>query len=283
MLLLIFSTTSATAIQIFPLFWKAVGILEKTCGLNVISASWDGASSNRKFFEMHRHFDSNSDRSRGDVVHKVLNPYFQDRYLYFIDDPPHSIKTARNCLYKSGSPSDTRYMWNSGLDILCSHVSRFYYEDLEMGLHFLPKITQEHIQLNSFSITNVRLAIQILSSSVAHVLREYGPPESAETSKFCELMDQFFDCMNVRNCTEHKTKLKPFLKPYTSIEDERFNWLTDVFLKYLSDWKKSIDSREGSFQNSARAGMFISHQTYEGLQITCLSMIEIIKHMKGCK
>ena len=57
------------------------------------------------------------------------------------------------------------------------------------------------------------------------------------------LQDQFFDCMNVRNCTEHKTKLKPFLKPYTSIEDERFNWLTDVFLKYLSDWKKSIDNR----------------------------------------
>ena len=170
-------------------------------------------------------------------------------------------------------------MWNRGLDILWFHVSRFYYEDLEMGLHFLPKITQEHIQLNSFSIMNVRLAVQILSSSVAHVLKEYGPPEAAGTSTFCELMDQFFDCMNVRNCTEHKTKLKPFLKPYTSIEDERFNWLTDVFLKYLSNWKKSIDNREGSFQNSARAGVFISHQTYEGLQITCLSMIEKTKYL----
>ena len=153
-------------------------------------------------------------------------------------------------------------MWNSGLDILWSHVSRFYYENLEMGLHFLPKITQEHKQLNSFSIMYVRLAVQILSSSVAHVLREYGPPEAAGTSKFCELMDQFFDCMNVRNCTEHK--LKPFLKPYTSIEDERFIWLTEAFLKYLSDWKKSIDNREGSFQYSVRAGMFISHQTMKG-------------------
>ena len=162
---------------------------------------------------MHRHFDSNSDRSRGDVVHKVLNPYFLDRYLYFIADPPHLIKTARNCLYKSGSPSGTRYMWNSDLDILWYHVSRFYYEDLEMGLHFLAKITQGHIQLNLFSIMNVHLAVQILSSSVAHVLREYDPPEATGTATFCELMDQFFDCMNVRNCTEHKTKLKPFLKP----------------------------------------------------------------------
>ena len=66
--------------------------------------------------------------------------------------------------------------------------------------------------MNSFSIMNVCLAVQILSSSVAHVLREYGPPEAAGTVNVCELMDKYFDCMNVRNCTEHKTKLKPFLK-----------------------------------------------------------------------
>ena len=161
---------------------------------------------------MHRHFDSNSDRSWR--CSKVLNSYFQDRYLYFIADPPHLLKTARNCLYKSGSPSGTRYMWNNGLDILWSHVSRLYYEDLETWLHFLQKIIQEHIQLNSFSIMNVRLAVQILSLSVAHVLKEYGPPEAAGISNLWELMDQFVDCMNVRNCTEHKTKLEPFLKPH---------------------------------------------------------------------
>ena len=66
-----FATTSATAIQICPVFWKAVGILEKTCGLNVIAASCDGASSNRKYFEMHLHFDSNSDRSRG--IKRILS------------------------------------------------------------------------------------------------------------------------------------------------------------------------------------------------------------------
>ena len=38
-----FATTSATQVQIFPLFWKAVGILEKRCNLNIsiiLESSW---------------------------------------------------------------------------------------------------------------------------------------------------------------------------------------------------------------------------------------------------
>ena len=171
--------------QIFPLFWKAVGILEKTCNLNVIAVCCDGMSSNRSFFSMHRYFRCNSNIDRSDVIHKVINPFCPERYVYFIADPPHLMKTAWNCLHQSGSSSGTRYMWNSGLYILWSQ-SRFYYEDLEMGLHYLPKITQEHIRLNSYSVMNVRLAVQILSSSVANVLRQYGPPEAAGTATFCD-------------------------------------------------------------------------------------------------
>jgi len=35
------------------------------------------------------------------------------------------------------------------------------------------------------------LAVQILSSSVAKVLNEYGPPESTETARFYLMMDSF--------------------------------------------------------------------------------------------
>ena len=49
-----FSTNGATAMQIFPLFWQGVCILEHTCNLKVIAATADGASSNRRFFNMHK-------------------------------------------------------------------------------------------------------------------------------------------------------------------------------------------------------------------------------------
>ena len=100
-----------------------------------------------------------------------------------------------------------------------------------------------------------------------------------KTAKFCELMDTFFDCMNVRNCQEHIHKLKPFLKPYSSVKDERLVWLTNVFLKYFADWKQCISNRPGNFPDSARSAMFISRQTYEGLQISCVSMVEVIQYL----
>ena len=67
--------------------------------------------------------------------------------------------------------------------------------------------------------------------------------------------------------------------PYTSPGDERFNWLENVFLKYLNDWQGSIQNRSGNFSANAKAKMFISKQTFEGLTITVYSIINIIKFL----
>ena len=48
-----FATNNATSIQLFPLFWNAVGILEENCKLKVVGVTCDGASSNRRMFRMH--------------------------------------------------------------------------------------------------------------------------------------------------------------------------------------------------------------------------------------
>ena len=147
---------------------------------------------------------------------------------------------------------------------------------MELGLHLLPKLSHDHINLTSFSVMNVKLAAQVLSSTVAKVLLQYGPPEAAGTAKFCEMIDYFFDRLNVSNTTEYKTKQKPFLKPYTDINDDRFTWLIDVFLRYFADWKQSTVNRPGKFDDTAHSNMFISHQTYEGLQITSMSIVELL-------
>ena len=57
-----FATTGITSYQIFPLFWKAVNILENI-NLKVIAATADGASPNRKFFRMHKFLDGDAEKS----------------------------------------------------------------------------------------------------------------------------------------------------------------------------------------------------------------------------
>ena len=188
------------------------------------------------------------------------------------------MKTARNCLLNSGSGSSSRFMWNCGMHILWKHVAQFYYADADSDLKLLPKLSYEHMNLTRYSCMNVRLAVQVLSETMGNVLKEFGPPEAAATAQFCKMMDQFFDCTNVRNTKEHTSKRKPFLRPYTSINDERFVFL-EKFLQYFRNWKASIEAGYPNLNDTEKSHAFISWQTYEGLQITCNSLISCVRFL----
>lgn len=84
-----FASKTLSGDLIFQPFWEAVFRLERM-GFRVTAATADGASPNRSFFALH---------SNDKLTHKTLNPYaHEDRYIYFFSDPPHLLKTTRNCL-----------------------------------------------------------------------------------------------------------------------------------------------------------------------------------------
>ena len=269
-----FGTESITSCQIMPLFWEAVFILEHTCNLWVIGATSDGATPNRRFYRMHRNMDGNAGKS---VTYRSINIWAEHRFIYFFSDAPHLIKTARNCLYHSKA-NCTRYMWNDK-HILWEHLAQIFYADAANNLKLLPRITYDHIKLSPYSVMRVDLAAQVLSASMAAIIRQYGGPELTATAKYCEMVDKFFDCLNVRSTAEHIRKRKPFLAPYTDMNDQRFEWLENNFLTYFNDWQDLIKNRNGNFTKDEQSKMFISYQTFDGFQITTYSMIECTKFL----
>ena len=68
----------------------------------------DGAKANRRFLNS---LGREEDIKNG-VVYKTVNRYSPDRFIYFISDAPHLMKTTRNCWYSS-SFGGTRCMWVS--------------------------------------------------------------------------------------------------------------------------------------------------------------------------
>ena len=58
-----------------------------------MAAASDGASQSRIFYRMHGGLNDHPD---ADVVYKTENLFAPDRYVYFIADAPHLMKTARN-------------------------------------------------------------------------------------------------------------------------------------------------------------------------------------------
>ena len=110
------------------------------------------------------------DPGSGDLVHYTTNLFAPSRKIYFFSDAPYLLKTARNCLFNSGSGKCTRYLWSYGKYMLWEHIAKLYYLDLDFELYQLPKLTVENIQLKSFAKMKVSFAVQVLSNTVAQAL-----------------------------------------------------------------------------------------------------------------
>lgn len=98
-----FACANISGEQLFDPVWEAISRLERI-GFYVLALTCDGASPNRWLWKLH---------SKGsEFTYKVPNPFASDssRYLYFISDPPHSI---RNSFFNS-----KRKLWVSNVLIV---------------------------------------------------------------------------------------------------------------------------------------------------------------------
>jgi hypothetical protein len=169
-----FFTGNVTSFQLMPIFWKVVSTLEISLKLWVCAAVNDGASPNRKFFRLHAKLAIDL---KCDIVYKTQNLFAMSRFIYFFADSPHLIKTARNCLYNSGSGSCSRYMWNDGKYLLFRHIANLYYSDQQFALHTLPKLTLDHIVLPSYS--KMKVIIQYYLSNKRSMTQTVNPHANA--------------------------------------------------------------------------------------------------------
>ena len=97
----------------------------------------DGAKPNRKFLNS---MGRESEMKHG-VMYKTVNRFCQERFIYFMSDVPHLIKTTRNCWYSSKT-GGARYMWVC----TCQHKE-------------FPKKFCTHIPLNLAATLNCTLTL----------------------------------------------------------------------------------------------------------------------------
>ena len=84
-----FPAASTKGADLFPIFRQVLFRLTRL-GICVVATTCDGASDNRRLFSLH-------DRLKK-MVYKTRNVYSKhDDPVFFISDPPHLIKTIRNC------------------------------------------------------------------------------------------------------------------------------------------------------------------------------------------
>ena len=109
----------------------------------------------------------------------------------------------------------------------------------DAGLSLVPKLKYEHLHLTSYSKMRVDLAAQVrvtctvfnymnvyglhaslvLSNSVSKALILAVGPKATQISRFAEMFNKFFDCLNVSSLSAGKFSRNPFRSPYRSGTD----------------------------------------------------------------
>ena len=91
--------------------WESISRLERQ-GIKVLALTCDGASTNRRLWNLHC---KGRDITEKGVLYKVPNIYAADssHFLYFVSDPPHLMKTTRNCWANKSRNLQVRCNWKA--------------------------------------------------------------------------------------------------------------------------------------------------------------------------
>ena len=165
----------------------------------------------------------------GDVTYHTVNLFSSDKcFIYFIFDVPHYIR------------------WNQ-CNTVCTILVKVDVLD-----------TCGAMICSYFGIAFLLFFMKIENTVYT----------SFQNSTLLFINGLIFDIMNIQNNQSLEFEWIPMLAPLRSVNDRRFSWLRNVFLKSFQDWLNSVQQCQGNFTKDAGQKMFISWQTYEGLKIS---------------
>jgi len=154
------------------------------------------------------------------------NPVFSipnGREIVYVPDVPHILKLLRNWLLDTGFLIGDQIINKKPLESLISKTST--------ELSVCHKLNSEHLTCAGPQRQKVRLASQLLSHTTAIALLHYKPIEDnkllEDTANFIELINNWFDLMNVRHPNDKRT---PFTTPYGLALEEQ-----DLLLNKMYD------------------------------------------------
>lgn len=158
------------------------------------------------------------------------NPVFSlptGREIVYIPDGPHTLKLIRNWLLDTGFLLNDSVINKKPLEALINKTTT--------ELSVCHKLTPGHLSCEGPQRQKVRLATQLLSHTTATALKHYKPIEDIrlleDTSNFIELVNNWFDLINV---SHPNNKTTPFKAPYGFFLEEQDALLDKMYKTFLS-------------------------------------------------
>ena len=261
--------------DLFERTWEVISECESR-SVQILAIVSDGSSANRAFYQMHTPATRSEDHP--ELVFDTINLCAPERILYFIADPPHLLKTIRNCFAKSGQGEKcTRLLTKNKQFIVWKTIERLYLEDSKLTLRRCHKLNAQNVYLNSYTCMKTSYAGNVISNTVGVDLKDRKWPGTEETADFIIKTNNFFDDLNGAHTYHGQKQANLRLYPYTSSDDWRLKELRS-YEKYLMDWEKEVNDNR-SIKNEDKEKCLLSRQTRDGIYITINGFIGAVTYL----
>lgn len=221
-----FGTNTATAYQLYHVFWKAVDLLGDK-GFTVEYCNLDGASTNRAFTNMHFSGDQR------DCMYTVKDPFDPDHKIVFIQDIKHVFKKIRNSLYASklqNRETNKRHLVIQGESVVWDAWEAAEELNRNYILRIHKNLTRDHVTLSTSLKMRNNLAMQVLDTDMLNLMKEYSASVKNSLKNTVELLS-------------HTSKLVEIFsdknRPIVSKADVRLAEINKC-LDFFNEWESEV-------------------------------------------
>ena len=266
--------TGLTAEHLAQYTRKTVKMLEDI-GYYVICLISDNNRVNRNMF---------ADLCGGELKSSIVHPYCSDRKLFFLFDTVHLLKSVRNnwlgqkdCDKTFSFPSFP-YSGTENTDVVTasfSHLRRLYASERDSIVKLAPSLTYKALYPSNLERQNVKLALKVFDEKSVVALGEYGSQTGTDvsgTQTFVNIVLTLWKILNVKTTNKGFRKRDDDCHPIKDVNDDRLQYLEDVY-KWLCGWENlNQKSREGRLTNETRAA----------LKHTVKCYVELVQYLLVC-
>lgn len=223
-----FGSCTASAHQLYSLFWKCVDILDER-GFTVDYVMADGASTNRAFTNML------FKECQREEKFKFMDIYDVKHEICAVQDIMHVLKRVRNNIdssKKDNQRTKGRYLLLNGVSIVWGHWIECYHFNMQNGFRIHHKLTDEHFTLTPASKMRNKLALDVLDKNMLYLMKSYqstlkDPERLASSVELLEATSVLVDIFSNKN------------QPIFSLSDNRIKSLQDC-LSFFNKWEEDV-------------------------------------------
>lgn len=197
----------------------------------------------------------------GETRIQAPHPADSSKPLFLAFDQSHIVKNIRSQFLAKDLGGDQ--------EVSSKYLKRLYKMQQCSTVKPVRFLSHKHLYPSNIEKMDVRSAVQLFCAAVTAALSflkdqaghtcDIEFSTAGPTIHFMKMIQKWFTLMDVSNCQKHIHLNNPDARQFTTVDDERLEWLELVFLTYIEDLKDESLAENFFRKKTCHALVFTTH------------------------